>query len=167
MAGSGSASPPLDYSFSNLHSIEDLIGQRPRRGLKRYRRTESGRYACQAWRLNNNLMRSLDGIQTIAYELVERPEAITWLDLSFNKIDVMIPEILAFTGLKILYLHGNRLSDLKSTLRILKHFDNLYNLTLHGNPLELVAGYRQQVLKNLISLRSLDFTNITTSDRRK
>lgn len=46
----------------------------------------------------------------------------------------------------------------------LRALNKLYSLTLHGNPIEEVRGYRQRVLSTLPNLKNLDFTNVTTSD---
>ncbi|XP_075237008.1 leucine-rich repeat-containing protein 51-like [Lycorma delicatula] len=164
---SGDTGPPLDYSFKGLTSIEDLRLQRPRRGVKKYRKASTGRYNCTALRLNNNQLVTVHGIHAVAYQLLEHPELLTWLDLSFNRITTVPPEITSFSALKILYLHGNQLSDLASTLRPLKCLDVLYSLTLHGNPLEERRGYRTKVLVNLPQLKSLDFNNVTSADRKR
>ncbi|XP_039297026.1 leucine-rich repeat-containing protein 51 [Nilaparvata lugens] len=164
---SNETGPPLDYSFKSLSSIEELKMQRPRRGVKRYRKASTGRYNCTALRLNNNQLVSVHGIHAVAYQLLEHPETLTWLDLSFNRITVVPPEITSFNALKILYLHGNQLSDLNSTLRPLKCLEELYSLTLHGNPLEERKGYRARVLVNLAQLKSLDFNNVTSADRKR
>lgn len=67
--------PPLDYSFKNLENIESLQMMRPRRGVKRYRRTSSGRYACTSLRLNNNHLTTVHGIHGVAYQ-VQPPSRI-------------------------------------------------------------------------------------------
>lgn len=45
--------------------------------------------------------------------------------------------------------------------------DDLYSLTLHGNPLEERKGYRAKVLTALPQLRSLDFTNVTAAELKQ
>ena len=61
-----------------------------------------------------------------------------------------------FPNLKMIYLHGNKISSLEDLSR-LKLLPNLYSLTLHGNPLENSTNYRSSVLRMLPYLRSLDF----------
>ena len=85
-----------------------------------------------------------------------------------------------FPNLKMIYLHGNKISSLTDLSR-LTLLPNLYSLTLHGwvlcsilhrkyalheprlilavsrNPLENSPDYRSSVLKMLPYLRSLDF----------
>ena len=98
-------------------------------------------------------------------QVLENPENLTWLDLSFNKLTSLSTEISEFSNLKILYLHGNFLKDLNKVLQTLKKLPQLYNLTLHGNPLVEHKKYRMRILSCLTQLRSLDFTNITVSDK--
>ncbi|KAJ9579153.1 hypothetical protein L9F63_024739 [Diploptera punctata] len=159
------SNPPLDYSFRNLISVDELGKTKPRRGLKRYHKTPSGLYECQALRLNNNQLTSIQGIHSICYQLLEEPEKLTWLDVSFNKLTSVSPEISEFPNLKILYLHGNFLKDLNKVLQTLKKLPQLYNLTMHGNPLVEHKKYRMRILNALTQLRSLDFTNVTVSDK--
>jgi len=45
----------------------------------------------------------------MALEVVEFPEDIAWLDLSFNGITSISDDILHFQALKMLYLHGNKI----------------------------------------------------------
>lgn len=45
--------------------------------------------------------------------------------------------------------------------------EELYSLTLHGNPLEERKGYRNKVLFSLPQLKSLDFTNVTSADHKR
>jgi hypothetical protein len=45
----------------------------------------------------------------MALDVVEFPEDIAWLDLSFNDISSISDDILQFQSLKMLYLHGNKI----------------------------------------------------------
>jgi Leucine-rich repeat (LRR) protein len=101
----------------------------------------------------------------VVLQVVERPEQLTWLDLSFNKLTSISTELAEFSSLKIMYLHGNLLTELGKVLHILRHLSHLYSLTLHGNPLEEHKKYRARILCSLPQLRSLDFTNVTVSDK--
>jgi Leucine-rich repeat (LRR) protein len=96
---------------------------------------------------------------------VERPEHLTWLDLSFNKLTSLSTELAEFSSLKIMYLHGNLLTELGKVLQTLRNLSQLYSLTLHGNPLEEHKKYRTRILSSLPQLRCLDFTNVTVSDK--
>ena len=43
---------------------------------------------------------------------------------------------------------------------------HLKTLTLHGNPIETVAGYRHYILSHVPQLQTLDFSGVTKADRR-
>nr|CAD7199859.1 unnamed protein product [Timema douglasi]CAD7572660.1 unnamed protein product [Timema californicum] len=168
MTANGTAvTPPVDFSFLNLYSIEEMSSKNPRRGVKRYHRAKSGRLESHALRLNNNQLTSIQGINAISYQVLEQPEKLTWLDLSFNNLASLSSDLSAFSSLKILYLHGNQLRHLNHVLTILSTLQHLYNLTLHGNPLQERKRYKEQLIHRLPNLRSLDFTNVTQTDRRK
>jgi Leucine-rich repeat (LRR) protein len=101
----------------------------------------------------------------VVLQIVERPENLTWLDLSFNKLTSLSAELVELSSLKIMYLHGNLLTELGKVLQTLRNLSQLYSLTLHGNPLEEHKKYRARILSTLPQLRSLDFTNVTLSDK--
>jgi hypothetical protein len=67
------SSPPLDFSFRNLTSVEGLDDTKPRRGVKRYRKSASGLYDCRALRLNNNHLMSVRGIHAILCQVCIPP----------------------------------------------------------------------------------------------
>lgn len=90
---------------------------------------------------------------------------IVWLDLSFNALSTIDSQLTQFPNLKVLYLHANKIHHL-SQLDTLAHLPKLRNLTLHGNPVELVKGYRHHVLAFCSGLKHLDFSAITKQDRR-
>ena len=102
---------------------------------------------------------------TVLLQVMEQPEHLTWLDLSFNKLTSISTELAEFSSLKIMYLHGNMLKELGKVLQTLRSLPRLYSLTLHGNPLEEHKRYRVKILNSLPQLRSLDFTNVTVSDK--
>jgi Leucine-rich repeat (LRR) protein len=102
---------------------------------------------------------------TVLLQVMEQPEHLTWLDLSFNKLTTISTELAEFSSLKIMYLHGNMLKELGKVLQTLRSLPQLYSLTLHGNPLEEHKKYRTKILNSLPQLRSLDFTNVTVSDK--
>jgi len=100
----------------------------------------------------------------MALDLVESPEEIAWLDLSFNDIDQITDDLLEFSNLKMIYLHGNKISSFGDIAR-LSVLPNLYSLTLHGNPIENFPNYRASVLAILPHLRSLDFAKVTGGEK--
>ncbi|EEB12406.1 leucine-rich repeat-containing protein, putative [Pediculus humanus corporis] len=151
------SSQQLDYSFRGLIYVSDIQQTRPRNGLKPYKRSPAGRFWCSSFRLNNNNIVSVQGIRDMVFQVFEIPENLTWIDLSFNKLTYIHPEFSELRSLKILYLHGNHFTQFTPVLYHL-------HLTLHGNPIEEVKGYRQRIISVLPNLKSLDFTNVTNSD---
>jgi len=160
----GEYGPPLDYSFRNISSLSSLPSRFPRQSLRKQRRSPSGRYNSNVIRLSNNNLVDTHGLYQLALDLVECPENIAWLDLSFNDLEEVTDDILEFPNLKMIYLHGNKISSLDDLTK-LKGLPNLYSLTLHGNPLENNPGYRSSVLTMLPYLRSLDFAKVTDRER--
>jgi len=83
-----------------------------------------------------------------------------WTNLnSFSK------EILKFSNLKILYLHGNKIMDI-SELDKLKNLHDLNSLAVHGNPMEKINGFRHYLLKHFPRLKQLNFGGISKADKQ-
>lgn len=64
--------PPLDYSYRGIMYIEDIRFTRPRKGLKPYRRSDTGRFWGSTFRLNNNSLVTVRGI----YDTVQQVGAV-------------------------------------------------------------------------------------------
>ena len=72
--------------------------------------------------------------------------------------------ILQYPKIKILYLHSNDIKKL-SEIDKLAALPELRKITLHGNPIEDLQGYRQYVISTLPRLKTLDFVAVTNQDR--
>ena len=72
--------------------------------------------------------------------------------------------ILELKNLTMLYLHGNNIGRIADVDK-LSRLGRLKTLTLHGNPIESNAGYRQYIICHLPQLLTFDFSGITKSDR--
>ncbi|PIK49870.1 hypothetical protein BSL78_13241 [Apostichopus japonicus] len=159
--------PPIDFSFRNLSSFEgnvpDLDEEPRRHPTKIICRTNQGKYESTALKLCNNLFEKWKGFDSFIAKLLHHPEALYWLDLSFNFMYTIDSEILKFPQLKILYLHGNAIQTL-SEVDKLSHLSQLQSLTLHGNALDEEKGYRLYVIKKVPNLRALDFSRVTKSE---
>lgn len=117
-------------------------------------------------KLNNNMLETLQGLPRALEVAVTNPlENIHWLDLSFNQISTIEPELLQFQNLKALYLHGNCVKSLPSVERLRK-LPRLLSLTLNGNPIEASKVYRMYAIGALQHLRSLDHSTITEDELR-
>ncbi|KAL8191387.1 UNVERIFIED_CONTAM: hypothetical protein K2H54_073335 [Gekko kuhli] len=184
--------PPVDFSFRGISFVQDLLTEEPRPGLKPIKQTAEGRLLTQAVRLNNNTINDLTDFTEIMKKLLEHPEDIYWIDLSFNDLPTIDPILTTYYNLHNLNLHGNSIHELSEVdkLAVLPH---LRSLTLHGNPIEEEKGYRScrirfpraelyrrqdyaegeigpshtgsYIISTLPNLKSFDFSTITKLDR--
>ncbi|XP_075448922.1 leucine-rich repeat-containing protein 51 [Ascaphus truei] len=156
--------PPVDFSFKCINSMEDVLLEDPRMGLKAMKCCESGLLLSQAVRLNNNTLTDLNGFEEMINKLLSDPRQLSWIDLSFNDVSTIDPVLTTYSNLTVLNLHGNSISKL-SEVDKLAALPNLKTLTLHGNPIEGEKGYRSYVLSVLPHLKSFDFSGVTKQDR--
>ncbi len=73
---------------------------------------------CTSIFLNNNEIRSIVGLRSVLDYVMWEPSRLEWLDLSYNYLEKIEPEILQFTNLKTLYLHGNYISNLEEVKKL-------------------------------------------------
>uniref|UniRef100_A0A0B7ABC8 Leucine-rich repeat-containing protein 51 n=1 Tax=Arion vulgaris TaxID=1028688 RepID=A0A0B7ABC8_9EUPU len=99
----------------------------------------------------------------MAVSLFDNALNIGWIDLSFNLLPNIDPVLTQFENLKILYLHGNVIGELKEVNK-LANLKKLLKLTLHGNEIEKIKGYRYYVLSTIPTLVNLDFSRVTKGD---
>ncbi|XP_025749885.1 leucine-rich repeat-containing protein 51 isoform X2 [Callorhinus ursinus] len=132
--------PPLDYSFRSIHVIQDLTSEEPRTGLRPIRHSKSGKSLTQSLWLNNNVLNDLRDFSHVVSLLLEHPENLAWIDLSFNDLTSIDPVLTTFFNLSVLYLHGNSIQRLGEVNK-LAVLPRLRSLTLHGNPIEEEKGY--------------------------
>lgn len=182
--------PPLDFTFRDLRAVTDICKCEPREGPARYVTVEVGRnepeellfedendkknkkpkhffkYCTKAIRLSNNSLTKLDNFNVGMKAVLENPEAVEWIDLSFNDLTKIDDVILDYPNLKVLYLHANYIDDMKQ-INKLASLPQLKALTLHGNMIEEKKGYRQYVITTLPQIQYLDFSRITKADREK
>ncbi|XP_038269987.1 leucine-rich repeat-containing protein 51 [Dermochelys coriacea] len=156
--------PPLDYSFRGISFIQDLLTEEPRAGLKVIKRSAGGKLLTQAVRLNNNTINELTDFASTMEQLLEHPDELSWVDLSFNDLPTVDPVLTTYPHLRALNLHGNSIQSL-SEVDKLAILPCLRTLTLHGNPIEEEKGYRSYVLSVLPQLKSFDFSGVTKQDR--
>jgi len=124
------------------------------------------KYCSKAIRLCNNQIDSFEGMQRSLQAVLNDPSELEWIDLSFNDLAKIDKALLEYTNVKVLYLHGNGIEDIKEVNK-LKSLPKLKTLTLHGNIIDGVKGYRQYVIQALPNLEFLDFSKITKADRSK
>lgn len=129
-------------------------------------RTFKDRYVTSTLWLSNNLLSSMEDLQQLVDITLDKPEYLSWLDLSFNEISEIGEDIEKFPNLKILYLHGNKISNIADTLRLRK-LQSLRSLTLHGNPIEDIPCYRDYIVHILPQLLVLDFSPVIAAEKKK
>lgn len=156
--------PPVDLAFKCINSMEDVLQEDPREGLKPLKRCKDGKLMGQALRLNNNTLTDLHGFREIAEKLLSEPDHLCWIDLSFNYLPNIDPVLTTYRHLSALNLHGNSISNLTEVEK-LAALPNLKSLTLHGNPIETEPGYRSYILSLLPNLKTLDYSAVTKQDR--
>ena len=182
---------PLDFSFSEVKAVEDLVTLTP---VERERpRTRSGRpksrgstmtarsgvsglrdsqYSCDieavtALRLNNNALTAIEGLlPTVLPRLVpfHSVSQLLWLDLSFNMLTEIDEALLEFTSLSVLYLHANQIKE-TANYQVLSQLKSLTNLAIHGNPLDAVPSIEKKLLATLPNLVKLNFSPVTRLQR--
>lgn len=73
---------------------------------------------CTSIFLNNNELRTVIGLRSILDSVMWEPSRLEWLDLSYNYLQKIEPEILEFPNLKTLYLHGNYIANLEEVKKL-------------------------------------------------
>lgn len=151
----------------SLQTTKNLMGGRKVDDGKETEQRKKGiKLHVNALMLNNNELRDLNKLHsTLTFVLPHSdPSRLQWLNLSYNYLTKIDHEILKFPNLKTLQLHGNYIADLEE-VRKLHDLGTLQALSLNGNPIEEVKGYRLYVLGIMFSkyetLRKLDSVIIT------
>jgi len=172
--------PPLDFSFCSLASLDDcesdLIMPRNEELQDCWQKKDSstseiamrGKNSCQYTgghlRLCHNSLKHLAGLARTVATVFLNPESLTWVDVSFNNLDKINTDLTELHNLKILYIHGNDIDNLKEVNK-LASLQTLFKLTLNGNPLDQNKFYRPYVISHVPSLLNLDFSMVTRGDR--
>ena len=64
--------------------------------------------------LNNNYLRDLKDLHvTLVRDVLEAPDRLQWINLSYNYLDKIDEELLKFPQLRSLQLHGNYIKELE------------------------------------------------------
>jgi Leucine-rich repeat (LRR) protein len=131
-------------------------------------------YYSNALILHSNEIKSIEGIADVLVDVLpdleftiqinrSKIDLIQWIDLSFNRLEDIHTDILKLPFLKILYLHANYIKEIESVIS-LSHCKALLNLTLHGNPIEQIKGYRHFIIEMVPCLEKLDFTLVSEKE---
>ncbi|CAG9829656.1 unnamed protein product [Diabrotica balteata] len=167
------AGKPADFSFRKLTHIDvprfletvGLEGARFTRVAGVPERAESKKFLTRSIWLNNNQLRNITNMDTLAEAVLEYPAQLGWIDFSYNRITEIDECITKFKDLKIVYFHGNCISELDE-IKKLKSLINLRSVTFHGNPIANHPQYRSFVIAILPQLANLDFTPIIPNEKK-
>lgn len=157
---------PLDYSFMNINIPADAEVEEPReiKGKKIVRNSDN-KYNSKCLKFNNNVIGDVSGLMSFAQSVLIDPEALSWIDLCCNEITKIDPVFCDFPNLQILYLHGNQINDIREVDK-LGGMKTLRKLSLHGNPIDNIKGYRSYVLAAIPHLISFDMSTVTKQEHR-
>ncbi|XP_056221402.1 leucine-rich repeat-containing protein 51-like [Seriola aureovittata] len=156
--------PPVDLSFRSLAQISDALAAKPQNRHRSAKTNSEGKYVCCSMILNNNKLPNLVGFLDVLNHFVDQPLKLMWLDMSFNKLKSIDPVLCKLHELRVLYLHGNRITKIAEVDK-LKELQHLRTITLHGNEIENQKGYRRYVISNLTQLKMMDFSAVTRDER--
>lgn len=119
---------------------------------------------CNAFNVSNNKLTTIAGIHTVLYELLpelsfdsklDKVQLIQWIDISRNKLTDISEDICELPFLKILYVHGNNIQEI-GKVTALAGCKSLTSLTLYGNPIDHIKGYRGFIIEMCQLLEKLD-----------
>nr|CAI5839203.1 unnamed protein product [Callosobruchus analis] len=168
-----STGKPADFSFRSLKSINvsnflETIGLEGARYTRvagvPERGGEGKKFLTKSLWLNNNKLRNFKHVDELVEAVLEYPQELGWIDFSFNYITEIDECILKFKSLKILYFHGNCISDLDQVFK-LKQLKELRSVTFHGNPIANHPKYRNYVIAALPQIANLDFSPVVHNEK--
>lgn len=126
---------------------ETRTGKIPERGKS------NRKYLTKSIWLNNNKLTSIKDMEILVESVLEHPEKLGWIDFSFNFITTIDESITKFPNLKIVYFHGNRITDIEEVFK-LRNLKQLRSVTFHGNPINEHPHYRAYVIAVLPQVRA-------------
>ena len=119
---------------------------------------------CNAFNVSNNKLTTIEGIQNVLEVLLpeltfpsklSKVQLIQWIDISRNKLTSIHKDICELPYLKILYVHGNNIQEIEK-VTALGNCKSLTALTLYGNPMDHIKGYRNFIIEMCPLLEKLD-----------
>ena len=119
---------------------------------------------CNAFNVSNNKLTTIEGIHIVLESLLPelsfsskltKVQLIQWIDISRNKLTSIHKDICELPYLKILYVHGNNIQEI-GKVTALGNCKSLTSLTLYGNPMDHIKGYRNFIIEMCPLLEKLD-----------
>ena len=117
------------------------------------------RYETTSIMLSYNTIPDLLGLSDVLSKVVRNYTNLKWIDLSYNHLTILFSEICDLPNLLSLYLHSNYISDMKEVLKLER--SPIKSLTLYGNAIDQLPGYRMYVITLLPQIKRLDSVLIT------
>ena len=123
---------------------------------------------CNAFNVSNNKLTTIEGIHTVLEALLpdltfqsklSKVQLIQWIDISRNKLTSIHKDICELPYLKILYVHGNNIQEI-GKVTALGQCKSLTSLTLYGNPMDHIKGYRNFIIFEIIHFLNILKNNI-------
>lgn len=157
----------MDNKGGKIMKIDDGKADGPKRKIKYVNYTNTVI-------MHSNQIKSFEKIDVVFNDILPdidfftmqnrtKLDLIQWIDISHNKIEEIHPDLLNLKYLKILYCHANHIKEIER-VAMLRNCKSLLNLTLHGNPIEQIKGYRQFIIEIVPSLEKLDFTLVSEKE---
>lgn len=121
------------------------------------------RYQTTSIMLSYNTIPDLLGLPDIFSKVLKNPMNLKWIDLSYNHLTILYTELCELPNLLSLYLHSNYISDMKEILKL----ENcpIKFLTMYGNSIDQIPGYRMYVITLLPQIKRLDSVLITKLEK--
>lgn len=121
------------------------------------------RYHTTSIMLSYNTIPDLVGLSDILSKVVKNYINLKWIDLSYNHLTVLYAELCELPNLLSLYLHSNYVSDMKEVMKLANC--GVKSLTLYGNAIDQLPGYRMYVITLLPQIKRLDSVLITKLEK--
>jgi len=118
--------------------------------------------------MQQNQLRTIVGLSSILKDVMWNSGKLLWIDLSYNYLEKIEDELVNnFPCLRTVYLHNNYIVNMDE-VRKLNTLPDLHTITLYGNPIEQIKGYRMWVLGVMYlqseSLKKLDQVVVTKKE---
>jgi len=118
---------------------------------------------CISLILSYNQISTLDNFHKVVDQVMFDSYKLSWLDLSHNYLKTLSPELVKFPNLKTLNLHRNYICKLEELYK-LQSLTNLRSITVHGNPLDTIPGFRIFVIGILPFLKRVDTVLVSSKE---
>jgi Leucine-rich repeat (LRR) protein len=120
-------------------------------------------YKTSSIMLSYNTIPDLVNLCDIFSKVVKDYQGLRWVDLSYNHLTALDRELCELPNLMSLYLHNNYVSDMKEVLKLEQ--SGVKSLTMYGNPIDQLPGYRMYVITLVPQIKRLDSVLISKLEK--